>query len=102
MNKCEGGSMRTAIMIVCGLLAWGACLAAAKLLFGSGAATLSAASIVFILAWFAVAAINTWLGVSRAGYSFGEELPIFLLIFAMPALIAVVVGWKWFGALTRG
>jgi hypothetical protein len=35
-----------------------------------------------------------WMGVSKAGYSFGEELPIFLLIFLLPSLVALAVKWK--------
>jgi len=41
-----------------------------------------------------VAAVNMWLGVSRAGYSVREELPIFLLIFGLPAAAAVLMNWK--------
>jgi hypothetical protein len=39
-----------------------------------------------------------WLGVSRAGYSFREELPIFLVIFAVPAAVALFVKFKWLSA----
>lgn len=45
----------------------------------------------FVLVWFAVAAFNLTVGVLEAGYSFGEELPIFLLIFAVPAVPAIAV-----------
>jgi hypothetical protein len=41
-----------------------------------------------------VAAINMWIGVARAGYSFREELPIFLLIFLVPAAAAAFIRWK--------
>jgi hypothetical protein len=40
------------------------------------------------------AAANMWLGVSQAGYSFREELPIFLLIFLLPSAVAMFVKWK--------
>ncbi|WP_216204469.1 hypothetical protein [Amycolatopsis aidingensis] len=43
----------------------------------------------FVLVWFAVAAFNLAVGVFEAGYSFGEELPIFLLIFAIPGVPAI-------------
>ena len=46
----------------------------------------------FIAVWFVAAAINLWIGVSQAGYSFLEELPIFLVIFGIPAALAVFVG----------
>lgn len=45
----------------------------------------------FLLVWFALAAGNLAVGVFEAGYSFGEELPIFLLIFAVPAVPAIAV-----------
>lgn len=35
-----------------------------------------------------------WVGVGKAGYSVGEELPIMLLLFAAPALTAIVLKWK--------
>ena len=40
------------------------------------------------------ALLNLWIGVSRAGYTVLEELPIFLLIFAVPAAAAAYVWWK--------
>jgi hypothetical protein len=49
---------------------------------------------IFIPVWLAAALINMWIGVSRAGYSVAEELPIFLAIFAIPAVVAAFVWWK--------
>jgi hypothetical protein len=50
---------------------------------------------VFVVIWFFVAAANLWVGVSKAGYAYTEELPIFLLIFLLPAVVAVAIRWKW-------
>jgi hypothetical protein len=94
--------VRTIIFIACGFLLWGACLGAARLILGSGAASMATATVVFVAAWFIAAAINMAVGILKAGYSFGEEFPIFLLIFAIPALAAIFVKWKWLGVLTRG
>jgi hypothetical protein len=94
--------VRTIIFIAGGLLFWGACLGVARLILGLGAASMGTATVVFVAAWFIVAAINMTVGVLKAGYSFGEEFPIFLLIFALPALVAIFVKWKWLGVLTRG
>jgi hypothetical protein len=33
-------------------------------------------------------------GVAKAGYSLNEELPIFLLIFAVPTIVAIFVKWR--------
>jgi hypothetical protein len=44
--------------------------------------------------WLLAAAGNMWVGVAQAGYSVLEELPIFLLIFLLPASAAVYTKWK--------
>jgi hypothetical protein len=85
--------VRTAIIIGCGVLLWAGCVAAAK--FASGDGSLTAATIVFVVIWFIVASVNLWIGVSRAGYAFTEELPIFLVVFFLPVILAVLVKWKW-------
>jgi hypothetical protein len=36
-----------------------------------------------------------WMGVAKAGYSFMEELPIFLVIFGVPAGAAGFLWWKY-------
>jgi hypothetical protein len=86
--------MRTMIIILGGFVLLAACVFAARRLGGGGPGPIGSAVAVFIAAWFAVAATNMWLGVARAGYSFREELPIFLLIFLLPAAAAVFVRWK--------
>jgi hypothetical protein len=48
------------------------------------------------LFWLAATGFNMWVGVSRAGYSVGEEMPIFLLLFAVPAIAAILLRWKLF------
>ena len=35
-----------------------------------------------------------YLGVKRAGYSASEELPIFLVVFGVPAAAALLAWWK--------
>jgi hypothetical protein len=86
--------MRTLIIIVAGLVLWAACLGIAKLMAGSTAPSMTAVTMAFVIVWLLVAAVNMWLGVSRAGYSVREELPIFLLIFGLPAAAAVLMNWK--------
>jgi hypothetical protein len=86
--------LRTLLITLGGFALWGLCLGAAVLLSPPRGANLPAATLGFVALWFAVAAANLWLGVTRAGYSFGEELPIFLLIFLVPAIVALLVRWK--------
>lgn len=35
-----------------------------------------------------------WVGVSYAGYLVRDELPILLVVFAVPAVLAVIVIWQ--------
>jgi hypothetical protein len=87
--------LRTLLFILGGFVILGVCVGGAKLLAGTFAAPMRTAVIVFCVLWFVVAAGNMWIGVARAGYSFAEELPIFLLIFGLPAAVAIVAKWKW-------
>jgi hypothetical protein len=88
--------MRTLIIIVIGFVIWAACLVLAKLLANASAESMSIATAAFIAIWFVIAAANMWMGVARAGYSFSDELPIFLLIFLLPVAAAVFLKWKFF------
>jgi hypothetical protein len=86
--------MRTALIILGGFVLWGACLGIARLTAGSSSSAIGAATSIFVVLWFGIASMNMWTGIAKAGYSFREELPIFLLIFLVPSLAAVVVKWK--------
>ena len=48
----------------------------------------------FVPLWLLAAFINMWVGTTH-GYSWSEEFPIFLGIFAAPTIIAGLVWWKW-------
>ena len=52
------------------------------------------ATIAYVAVWLLIAGFNMWVGVARAGYSVAEELPIFLLIFGVPAAAAILVKWR--------
>jgi hypothetical protein len=86
--------MRTLIIIIGGFALLGVCIGAVRRFGGGAAAPLASAVTIFIVVWFVVAAVNLWLGVARAGYTFREELPIFLLIFLLPAVAALIVRWR--------
>jgi hypothetical protein len=86
--------MRTVIIILIGIALWAGCLGVAKLFAGPHSSTFTIATVVFVAIWFVAAVVNMWVGVSRAGYTFREELPIFLLIFLLPVVVSVVAKWK--------
>jgi hypothetical protein len=86
--------MRTMIIILGGFVLWAVCLGIAKLLANTSTSSTTIATAAFVAIWFVAAASNMWVGISQAGYSFREELPIFLLIFLLPSVVAVFVKWK--------
>ena len=71
------------------------CLVIGRLVGGaSPSTTLARAALVFIALWVVGAGTNMWIGVSKAGYSVSEELPIFFVVFAVPAVVALFVWWR--------
>lgn len=86
--------MRTAIFLVAGFVVWALCLGVAKLVGGARPLAATTGTVVFAVIWFCVAAWNMWNGVTNAGYSASEELPIFFLIFLVPVIAATMVTWR--------
>jgi hypothetical protein len=84
--------MRSAVIIAIGFILLAICLLAPRVA-GRPEWSVTGAKI-FIALWLAAALVNMWIGVSRAGYSVAEELPIFLLIFGLPAACAGLAWWK--------
>ncbi|WP_218511298.1 hypothetical protein [Variovorax sp. dw_308] len=85
--------MHTVIVLGGGFALMAACLLLGHA-WGHGMAGVVAGAKVFVPLWLAAAFVNMWVGVSTAGYSWGEELPIFLGIFAVPAIVAGLLWWK--------
>jgi hypothetical protein len=84
--------MHTLIVIAVGFVLLAICGFAGRAWGGaSGTAT---GAILFLPLWLIGAAINLYVGVKQAGYTVREEAPIFLLIFAVPAAVALFVWWK--------
>jgi hypothetical protein len=50
---------------------------------------------VFLPLWFIAAFVNMWIGVRHAGYTWADELPIFLAVFGVPAVAAGLLWWKY-------
>jgi hypothetical protein len=86
--------MRTALFLVAGFFLLAAALLLGKLFSTNYPGATFAATVTYIALWLIVAGANMWVGVARAGYSVAEELPIFVLIFAVPAAVAIILKWK--------
>lgn len=72
-----------AILLACVLLghAWG------------GAPGLAMGLKAFFGIWLVVAFANMYIGTTH-GYTWGQEFPIFLAVFAVPAIAAGIVLWR--------
>jgi hypothetical protein len=87
--------MHTLKIVMGGFLLLGICLFLGRSIAGPTTAAAGFAVKCFLAIWLAVTLINMWVGVNRAGYSLKDEAPIALLVFLVPALIAIVVWWRW-------
>lgn len=85
--------MHVAMVIGGGVVLLGLFLLFGKL-WGGAQPDYGLATKLFVPVWFVVAVVNLWVGVTRAGYSVREELPILVLVFAAPALLAVLIAWR--------
>jgi hypothetical protein len=86
--------MRTALFLASGLLLLAAFFILAKLFSENYPEAAMWATIAFVVLWLVVTAVNMWVGVNKAGYSAVEELPVFLLLFGVPAVVAIALKWK--------
>lgn len=84
--------MHTVIVIGLGLLLLlGAVMLGHVAGGGAGAAR---AALWFLPVWLTGAGLNMYVGVTRAGYAVRDELPVFLLVFAVPAALALLIWWR--------
>ncbi|MDA7415645.1 hypothetical protein PGB34_04655 [Xenophilus arseniciresistens] len=63
-------------------------------LWGASSAGMAVAAKAFVPVWLLIACINMWVGVTHAGYTVRQELPILLLVFAVPAVVAGIAMWQ--------
>ena len=84
--------MHTVKVILGGVALLAICLLTARP-FGGGQHGMARASLIFLPLWLAASLINLWIGVSRAGYTVAEEAPIAIVVFAVPAAVALLVWW---------
>ena len=86
--------MRTILFLTSGLLLMASLLIVAKLFAEHFPSAPNWAVALGLSLWLAATGANMWIGVSKAGYSVADELPILLLLFAVPAAAAVLVRWR--------
>jgi hypothetical protein len=85
--------VRSVIIMSLGLILWALCLAAAKFFGILNPLAKRTTTLIFIVLWFILSAVNLYYG-TQAGYTVTEELPIFLMIFLIPSSVAFIVQRK--------
>ena len=63
-------------------------------LWGGDAAGVALGAKVFVPVWLAIALVNMWVGVTKAGYTITQELPILLVVIIVPVGLAALVAWQ--------
>jgi hypothetical protein len=86
--------MRTALFLLAGFLLLAASLLLGRLFSANYPAATTLATVLYVAAWAIIAGANMWVGIAKAGYSLADELPIFALIFGVPAAAAILLKWK--------
>jgi hypothetical protein len=86
--------MHTIMIMAGGFLLLGVCLLAGKVFGTAAPGAIANGAKYFIPLWLVAALINTWVGVTRAGYSVAQETPILLIVFSIPAAVALLIWWK--------
>lgn len=76
-----------AILAVCLLLGW-------RVSRANRTAGFARAARLFMPMWLLSAAVNMWYAMTYGGRTFIQELPVFLLVFAIPAAAAMLIWWR--------
>jgi hypothetical protein len=96
IEKKQAIPMRTAIVTSSGIVLLVAFVAASSYL--GGTALRVGAICGFILVWLLFCIADWAFGVFKAGYPASEELKIHAIVFGLPALLAVLLIWKFWSA----
>lgn len=84
--------MHTITVITAGFVLLGMLVAIFRW-FGSDArAARRSAGRLFLPLWLAATLVNMWFGVAGAGYTVAEEIPIQIVVFLVPAAMALLIG----------
>lgn len=86
--------MHTLMVLIAGFVLLFFCQLVARAFVGEGVNPLANAILVFVPLWFIACAVNMWVGITQAGYSFMQELPIFVIVFGIPAAAALLTWWR--------
>jgi hypothetical protein len=70
------------------------CLLLGRWIGGTAATVVATVIKCFLALWLVATLLNMWVGVNKAGYSVKDEAPVALLVFAVSAIVAIVIWWR--------
>jgi hypothetical protein len=82
------------LFLLVGFLLLAACMLLGRRFSSNYPGATYAATLTFVLLWLVISTANLWVGVSKAGYTLTEELPICLFIFGVPTIAAIFLKWR--------
>lgn len=85
--------MHTIMVISGGILTLIVFIGIARWLGRGNSNAMATAAKIFIPVWLLASAVNMWIGVTYAGYTIAQELPIHIPVFGIPAALAGVAIW---------
>jgi uncharacterized membrane protein len=94
INRDTRSHVRTALFRTSGLLVLASVLILARLFSEQFPSAPNVALAFGLSLWLAATGTNMWIGVSKAGYSVADELPIVLLLCSIPAVAGVLIRWR--------
>jgi hypothetical protein len=86
--------MHTLKVVFGGFILLAVCLLLGRSIGGAAAVVVATAIKCFLALWLVATLLNMWVGVNQAGYSVKDEAPVALLVFAVPAIVAIVIWWR--------
>jgi hypothetical protein len=84
--------MHTVIIVAVGFALLALCAFGGH--YFNGIPGVAAGALIFLPLWLIGAGVNLYVGVKHAGYTVAEETPIFFVVFAIPAVAALLAWWK--------
>jgi hypothetical protein len=86
--------MHTLKVIFGGILLLGVWLLLGRSIGGAARTAVATTIKYFLVLWLVATVVNMWVGVSKAGYSIKDEAPVALVVFAVPAIVAIAIWWR--------
>jgi hypothetical protein len=82
--------MQIPLLILMGIAIWALSVAAARRFGAADGSAVADVTLGFITVWFLALATSFWVSVAKGQHTFRQLLPVYLLIFGLPASLAAL------------